>query len=120
MLYALEFGDEHDLPTKLPIPLDQFQVQNGILIRELNPPQKVVTQVVVPDTLRPQVLQPIHTIPTAGHPGTEKSLEQARKIYSWKTMKIDKINNVAQYLEWAKHKGTTHKPAPSQSYPIPE
>ncbi len=79
VIYVLESRDEIDLPG-LPVPLSQFFLsQDRVLCRYWPQKPVPVEQLVIPEKLVPQVLNLIHDIPIAGHPGREKTQAVARK-----------------------------------------
>ncbi len=58
-------------------------------------------------------------MPTAGHPGRDRTLGVASTVYYWPTMRVDINRYAAQCISFAKHKGTTKGPAPMPQYPPP-
>ncbi len=80
VVYALKICDESVLP-KLHVPLSQFSLVNGILCRTVSVQKQTVTQLVIPTSLVPSMLQLIHDAPQFGHPGRGKSLTMAHKRY---------------------------------------
>ncbi len=72
MVYALESGDEATVP-KLPVPLADFSLdENGTLCRVTVIANESVTQLVIPNSLKDVVIQLLHGVPHAGHPGRNK------------------------------------------------
>ncbi len=57
--------------------MDQFALPDGVLCRNVTVHDAHVTQLVVPESLIPVVLQLIHDTPQPGHPGRDKSLAMA-------------------------------------------
>ena len=120
VIYALESGDETSLP-RLPIPLSQFFLsQDKVLCRYWAEKTDTVEQFVKHEIYVPVVLQLIHDTPIAGHPGRERTLTAARRVYYWPTMRRDIENYVARCVSCAEHKGTATGPAPILQYPTPE
>ena len=120
VIYALESGDETNLPN-LPIPFSQFFVsQDGVLCRYW--PQKTdpIPQFVIPESYIPRVLELVHDMVIAGHPGKERTLSAARKSYFWPTMRKDIDAYVTGCVNCAQHKGSLPKTAPILEYPPPE
>ncbi len=118
--YALESGDESNLP-KLPIPFSQFFLsQEGVVCRYLPHKYEPVSQLVIPESHGPTILHLVHDDVLAGHPGREHTLIAARKKYYWPTMKVDVNSHVSKCVKCAQHKGTLPKPAPILQYPPPE
>ena len=118
IIYALESGDESNIPH-LPVPFNNFILNGDILFKCVRLPNKVVMQLVIPNSLKESVLSLIHDVPSAGHPGRDRSLKLARKKYYWQTMRKDIENHIHRCEECAKNKGTTGKPAPILEYPTP-
>ncbi len=85
-------------------------------------PQKTepVEQYVIPEIYVSVVLKLIHDMPTAGHPGRDKTLAAARRVYYWPKTRVDIDRYVGQYIPCANHKGTTKGIAPMLNYPPPE
>ncbi len=97
VIYALELGDETQLP-ELPIPfLHFFLSHNGALCRYWAQKPVPIEQFAVPEKLVPMVLKLVHDVPISGHPGRYKTLAIARKKYYWPTLCIDAESHVAQY-----------------------
>ena len=120
VIYALESGDETNLP-KLPIPFSQFFLsQDGVLCRYWPQKKEPVAQFVITESYVPVVLRLVHDEVIAGHPGKERTLSAARKSYYWPTMRVDIDAYVAGCVKCAQHKGTVSKPAPILEYPPPE
>ncbi len=98
VVYALESGDEV-AATKLPVSLADFSLdENGTLCRVTIIANESVTQLVIPNPLKDVVLQLLHGVPHAGHPGRDKCLAATRRKYYWPTMRLDIERCVAQCL----------------------
>lgn len=120
IIYALESGEEDNLP-RLHVPLSQFFVSQDNVLCRRNPQRGDSSkQHVIPESLVPVVLTLVHNMPSAGHPGRERTLQAARKSYYWPTMRIDIENHVARCVTCAQHKGAVKGPAPILEYPLPE
>ena len=117
VIYVLESGDDSS-PPKLPVPLSQFSLENGVLCRNIIHDDSPVTQLVIPSPLVPSVLQLVHDLPISGHPGRDRTLSAARKRYYWLTMRSDVISHVSKCLSCSTTKGSTQT-APILPYPIP-
>ncbi len=112
VMYALESGDETQLP-ELPIPFSHiFLSQDKVLCRYWPHKPVLAEQFVLPEKLVSQVLSLIHDIPLAGQTGREKTLAAARRKYYWPTLRVDVESHVARCLSCAQHKGTLKSPAP--------
>ncbi len=101
----MQSGDEATSP-RFPIPFSQFFLEN-VLCRNWPEKTEHVEQEVIP-----VVLKLIHDMPTAGHPGGDRTLAAARRVYYWPTIRIDIDRYVAQSISRAKHKDTTKCQAP--------
>ncbi len=117
VINALESGDDSSLP-KLPIPFSDFSLQDDILCHTVTISQEVVTQLVIPVALMDVVLQLLHDMPSAGHPGCDRTLAAAQSKYYWPTMRIDVEKHISQCLSCAQTKGTTST-APILEYSLP-
>ncbi len=93
-------------------------MQDDVLCRTVTVSQEAVTQVVIPVALVDVVLQLLHDTPSAGHPGSDRTLAAARNKYYWPTMRIDLEKHISQCLSCAQTKGTTST-APILEYPLP-
>uniref|UniRef100_A0A670KNJ5 Gypsy retrotransposon integrase-like protein 1 n=1 Tax=Podarcis muralis TaxID=64176 RepID=A0A670KNJ5_PODMU len=68
---------------------DEFQVRDGLLLRK--------GAIYVPgDDLRAKVLQQLHDAPTAGHFGTEKTIELVARDFWWPRMRGEVADYVAR------------------------
>ncbi len=103
VIYALESGDETQLP-ELPIPLlHLFLFHDGTLCRYWAQKPVPIEQFVIPEKLVPTVLRFVHDVPISGHPGRDKTLAIARKRCYWPTLRIDVESHVTHVLnirEW--------------------
>ena len=123
IIYYLESGDETHLP-QLPIPRTEFRLQDGTLVRDTYltakyEPKRLVTQLVIPSSLKSSILQLIHDSPQAGHPGKDRCLHQARLQYYWPTMRVDINNHIDICQSCAETKGSVGKNVPILTYPTP-
>ncbi len=117
VIYALESGDEIQLP-ELPISfLYLFFSHNGALCRYWAQKPVPIEQLVISEKLVPTVLRLAHDIPISCHPGRDKTLALARKR---PTLRIDVELHVARCITCAQHKGVVKEPAPILQYPLPE
>ncbi len=115
-IYALESGDDSSLP-KLPSPFSDFSLQDDVLCRTVTISQDVVNQLAIPVALVDVVLRLLHAMPSAGHPGHDRTLAAARRKYYWPTMCTDVEKHISQCLSCAQRKGTTST-APILEYPL--
>ncbi len=91
--YALESGDEAQLP-ELSIPfLHFFLSHDGTLCRYWTQKPVPIEQFVIPEKLVPTVLRLAHYVPISGHPGRDKALAVVQKSYYWPTLRIDVESN---------------------------
>ena len=67
----------------------------------------------VPDSrdLRRFVLQEIHNVPYAGHPGYQKTLAAFRKDYFWPSLKTDVVVDKSHCMEFQRVKVEHRHPA---------
>lgn len=120
VIYALESGDETSLP-RLPVPFSEFFLsQDKILCRHWSQKTDPTIQYIIPDVFIPVVLKLIHDMPSAGHPGRDRTLTAARKKYYWPSMRVDIEDYIARCVKCAQNKGADPRPAPILQYPPPE
>ncbi len=60
-------------------------------------------QFVVPECLVPAVLNLLHDMVVAGHPGRECTLATTREVYFWPTMRVDIDAYVDRCVKCAQH-----------------
>ena len=120
VIYALESGDETQLPS-LHVPFSQFFLHDNALCRRGSPRAlNANDQWVIPEVFVPSLLKLLHDHPMAGHPGRDKTLAAVRRAYYWPRMRADVEEYVARCVSCAKHKGVPSGPAPILQYPPPE
>ena len=71
---------------------DRLTVVGGILYRKWYPEDGDCAdnlQLIVPDTMKADLLKYMHDIPSAGHLGVDKTLEKVKKAFYWPRMKSD-------------------------------
>ncbi len=93
VIYALESGDDSSLPI-LPIPFSDL-LQDDVLCSTVTISKDVVTQLVIPFPLVNVVLRLLHDMPSAGHPGRDRTLAAARSKYYWPTMVLRSTSHSA-------------------------
>ncbi len=94
VIYALESGDEKNLPD-LPVPFSQFFLLEDSLLCKSRPTKPVpIDQLFIPDKYVPVTL--VHDTPIVGHPGRGKTLSTTRRKYYWPTLRVDVEHYVAQ------------------------
>ncbi len=120
VIYALESGDETQLP-ELPISfLHFFLSHDETLCRYWAQKPVPIEQFVIPEKLVPTVLRLVHDVPISGRPGRDKTLAIIRKRYYWPKLRIDVESHVARCITCAQHKGVVKGPASILQYPLPE
>ncbi len=120
VIYALESGDETELPSFLVPFLQIFLVEDKVLSRYWAHKKESVAQVVIPEYYAPGVLQLVHDGVIAGHPGKERTHTSAHKNYYWPAMRVDTDLHVTKCVKCVQNKGTVHRPAPILEYPPPD
>ena len=123
VIHSLDRDDASSLP-QLPVPATQFSLQNGLLVRRASPhtssPRGDTSQIVIPDTLIPQILTMVHDSVEAGHPGVDRTLRYTLLRYWWPSLHKDITQHVAKCLSCARHKSHPSFPVPMLQYPVPE
>ncbi|XP_076863392.1 zinc finger protein 800a isoform X1 [Brachyhypopomus gauderio] len=95
---------------------DRLEVQDGLLCRVVcsSPTGERVTQVVVPSTLVPEVLQQLHGGSASAHFATERVWEQARRICYWPSM----FRDIRDWCEQCKACQRRRSPVPPHRAPM--
>ena len=100
---------------------DLLTIKDGILVRrwESNDGGKIDWRIVLPRTLRPEILTELHDSPTAGHLGMNKLLLKVKQRYYWVGMAEDVRSWVRKCSTCAQTKNPPKKPlAPLQQYAV--
>ena len=80
-----------------------FEGPDGLL-RRRHPREPDIEQVVLPDTLRPRILQLAHHAKLAGHPGQTRMYYNVRRTYYWPHMAADIFATVRNCTTCAKNR----------------
>ena len=89
-----------------------FKVIDGVLHFQ--------NRIIVPSSLKANILRLNHDTPTNGHQGVDKTFEKLQRFYWWPNMKNDVINYVHSCMVCGKNKIRRHKPyGKIQPLPIP-
>jgi len=67
-------------------------------------------RIIVPSSLKPNILRTMHDNPTSGHQGVDKTLEKIKRHYWWPNMKNDITNYVLSCEVCSKSKIRRHQP----------
>ena len=100
---------------------DLLAVHDGVLVKrwESDDGRKVDWHVVLPRTLRSEILKELHNSPTAGHLGVNKLLHKVKQRYYWVGMSEDVRSWVRKCNVCAQTKNPPKKPiAPLQQYMV--
>ncbi len=119
VIYALESGDETQLPS-LSVPFLQFFLsENKVICRHWAHKKEFVAQVVIPEYSVPVILQLVHDGVIAAHQGKDCTLTAARRSYYWPTIRVDIDLHVSKCVKCGQNKGTVPRPAPLLKYIFP-
>ena len=119
---SLERDDVSSLP-EIPVPSNQLSLQDGLLIRRATPcssSRADTSQLVIPDSLVPQILNLVHDSVQAGHPGVDRTIRYTLLRYWWPSLHKDVTQHIAKCLSCARHKSHPSYPVPMREYPVPE
>lgn len=79
--------EEKGLPQRrIPLPLGEFELQDGVIYHLRKLPGQVLHQLVVPRELRRQALRFARVSTTAAHPGIHQSYVKLRDHYYFPNM----------------------------------
>lgn len=97
-----------------------YYLSQGMLYRCDPDGESEEPQLVVPESLKAELMKELHDAPTAGHLGLERTLRKIKERYYFKNMR----SYVAQYLKSCdacqKYKATNLKPAGLLQTPVPQ
>lgn len=97
-----------------------YYLSQGVLYRCNPDGDSEEPQLVVPESLRAELMKELHDSPTAGHLGLERTLRKIKEKYFFRNMRT----YVAQYLKSCdlcqKYKATNLKPAGLLQTPVPQ
>jgi len=94
---------------KWPLPLEEFEVKDGVLHRLKHLPDRVTYQLVVPNSLKNSALKVAHLPPLASHPGVQRTYENAKVMYYWANMLRDCKEYVANCQVCQQSRGNPQK-----------
>ncbi|KAK7877355.1 hypothetical protein WMY93_031928 [Mugilogobius chulae] len=100
---------------KLWAEFDRFSVDNGLLCRtDTHPLGRQLSQVVIPSTMVPELLQHLHGGPTAAHFSVERVWEKARQSFYWPFM----FRDIRRWCEQCRACQTRRSPVPKPRAPM--
>lgn len=115
---VIEYLRERRAPRRrLPFPLDEFELRDGLLYHNRVLPERVVQQLVIPRSLRIKVLEFVHGDRTAAHPGVFRTYCRLRDRYYFPQMLSEVRKFVLSCRECQRRKGVASKQAPLASMP---
>jgi len=107
---------------KLPTPLSDFELKEGVLYRLRHLPDKVIYQLCVPESLHGSALKSAHEPPLAMHPGIHKTYHNLCNMYYWPNMLQDTRQYVQHCLSCQQAHGVAQRvpmaEAPLALYPL--
>ena len=88
----------------------QFVMKDGLLQKKVERESGARFAIVVPNSMRAQVLHRSHDVPTAGHQGVPRTFNRIRMHYYWRTMFEDVKKYVDSCTVCKAMKASTQKP----------
>ena len=79
--------------------LQEFQLKVSVLVRVIDRTGHAVFQVVVPHSMKQEILRSFHDDPSGGHLSKDKMLGQIRSRYYWSNLDADVKRHCKQCLE---------------------
>lgn len=118
VIYQLETGEKVPPSARAEIPelplllreLTKLEVRDGILYRKRHENSQPSYQLVLPEELRPTVLQSLHD--DMGHMGIERTLDLARTRFYWPRMATDVEHKIKTCGRCVRRKALPEKAAP--------
>ena len=112
------FLEEKKLPArKLPLFLDEFELQDGTLYHTRHLPDRIIHQLVVPKALRSSALHLSHAPPIAAHPGVYRTYCNLRGMFYFPNMLREVKEYVKSCPDCQRRKGSTPRHASLKSFP---
>ena len=91
--------------------LTSFFLRKGVLLKKNFSPLRAGSLLVVPSTLRPDVLQALHDDPTSGHLGYSRTLARIQEKYYWPRLAADVTRYVRTCRDCQRRKTPPTRPA---------
>ena len=99
---------------------DHLKVSRGVLYREVQENEEIISQIVLPECYRATVLEGLHN--DVGHPGRERTLSLLRERFFWPGMTTEVEKHVSNCDRCLKRKSSTNTYAPlvniQSTYPL--
>jgi len=106
----IAYLEEKAVPNrKPPRPLEEFDLQNGVLYHVRTLPDRIVSQLVVPRQLRRSALKLAHSSPIAAHPGVFRTFVKLKDMFYFPNMLRDVKEYVAACEDCQRRKGSPRK-----------
>ena len=105
--------------------IKNLHLDDGLLIRKVkyhtrSMPDNDIIQIVVPQSLKLDILDKVHSHKLAAHPGVERTYDQARMKYFWRNMLKDIDKYVKNCQVCQSYKGTIPTSSPLGLFPTPK
>lgn len=100
---------------------DSLEIKDSILYHKFENDigNKITWQIVLPTSLRQNVLHQLHNVPTAGHLGVKKTLQKVRLRYFWYGLRRDVEHWISKCDTCASRKAPNKTPkAPMKLYSV--
>ena len=81
-----------------------FEIKQGLVWRQ--DPKRGILRLLVPESLRPELMHLHHDIPSAGHQGADRTLSKIKEKYYWRNMTKD----IKAYVSMCNHCNKSKKP----------
>jgi len=94
---------------KLPLPLNDFELKDGVLYRLKHLSDRICYQLVVPESLKNSALKASHLPPLASHPGVHRTFQNARSMFYWPNMLRDARRYVESCVACQQSRGNAQK-----------
>ncbi|KAJ8712243.1 hypothetical protein PYW07_005085 [Mythimna separata] len=95
-----------------------YYLTQGVLYRSDPDTESEEPQLVIPESLRAELMKELHDAPTAGHLGLERTLQKIKERYYFKNMRAYVANYIKSCEKCQKYKATNLKPAGLLQTPV--
>jgi len=115
---VIQYLEERAVPRrKLPLPLEEFELINGILYHVRHLPDRLLHQLVIPRELRDVALKLVHSSPLGAHSGVYRTYCKIRDLFYFPNLLRETRQFVRSCAVCQRRKGPAYRQAPMANAP---
>jgi len=100
------------------VELDGILLKSAYLSTAVETKMRKVLQILLPQSMRPEIMQMVHTHPVHGHRGITSTYRIIRDSYYWPTMHTDMKEHIAR-CDTCQQRRSVRNPVPHHVRPLP-